>query len=295
MLVGRPDRDRGQRRRRVGGQGRRSRRHVPFTPGRTDATQEQTDVDSFAVLEPRADGFRNYIRAGEKLAAGDAAARPRLPAQPVRAAADRAGRRPAHDRRSRQGSLGIFGETGSLHAGFFTDLLAPGTEWTTGSDEHVYEGRDTGSDTVQVDRDRQRPGLRLELAAPRDRRGLRLGRRQGPVRGRLREGLGQGHGERPLRRLTDTVVRRRARPHAVGPFAHEWQVQDSNLRRHKPTDLQSVPIGRSGNLPGCSRPGLAGRQRGETIAQRRRPPRISKSTTNAPARSPTWPTRRSTS
>ena len=39
---------------------------VPFTPGRTDATQEQTDVDSFRVLEPRADGFRNYLRAGDK-------------------------------------------------------------------------------------------------------------------------------------------------------------------------------------------------------------------------------------
>ena len=46
---------------------------VPFHAGRTDATQEQTDVDSFRVLEPRADGFRNYLRAGEKLAAGDAA------------------------------------------------------------------------------------------------------------------------------------------------------------------------------------------------------------------------------
>ena len=39
---------------------------VPFHPGRTDATQEQTDVDSFRVLEPRADGFRNYLRQGEK-------------------------------------------------------------------------------------------------------------------------------------------------------------------------------------------------------------------------------------
>src|SRR3954451_8635362 len=40
---------------------------VPFRPGRTDATQEQTDVDSFKVMEPRADGFRNYLRAAEKL------------------------------------------------------------------------------------------------------------------------------------------------------------------------------------------------------------------------------------
>ena len=40
---------------------------MPFAPGRTDATQEQTDVESFAVLERRADGFRNYLRAGVKL------------------------------------------------------------------------------------------------------------------------------------------------------------------------------------------------------------------------------------
>jgi hypothetical protein len=39
-------------------------------------------------------------------------------------------------------------------------------------------------------------------------------------------------------------------PHRVAVLGRQWQVQDSNLRRHKPTDLQSVPIGRSGNLPG---------------------------------------------
>ena len=42
---------------------------VPFTPGRADASQEQTDVDSFAVLEPTADGFRNYLQKGHDLAA----------------------------------------------------------------------------------------------------------------------------------------------------------------------------------------------------------------------------------
>ncbi len=60
-LARRPHRARRRGGDREGGEGRRHQCEGPFTPGRTDATQDQTDVDSFAPLEPRADGFRNYI------------------------------------------------------------------------------------------------------------------------------------------------------------------------------------------------------------------------------------------
>jgi hypothetical protein len=69
---------------------------VPFTPGRTDASQEQTDAASFAVLEPVADGFRNYLKAKPtRLVTRGTARRPRAAADADRARDDRARRRPA--------------------------------------------------------------------------------------------------------------------------------------------------------------------------------------------------------
>ena len=123
---------------------------VPFTPGRTDASQEDTDVDSFAVLEPRADGFRNYIRAGEKVTPEqllvERAYMLNLSAPEMTVLV--AGLRTI-GANVPGSSHGVFGETGALHTGFLTDLLSPGVEWTTGSAEHVYEGRETGSDAVK--------------------------------------------------------------------------------------------------------------------------------------------------
>ena len=75
---------------------------VPFAPGRTDATQEQTDVESFGVLERVSDGFRNYLRAGVKLSPGDPAAGPGVHAAAERSGDDGAGRGHAGARRQRR-------------------------------------------------------------------------------------------------------------------------------------------------------------------------------------------------
>jgi catalase-peroxidase len=124
---------------------------VPFTPGRTDASQDQTDVESIGYLEPRADGFRNYVRPGEKL-------------QPETLLLDRAyllglsapemtvlvgGMR----------ALGVGGTSphgvltdrpGVLTNDFFVNLLTPGTRWkVSAEEENVYEIRDEASDAVR--------------------------------------------------------------------------------------------------------------------------------------------------
>jgi catalase-peroxidase len=118
---------------------------VPFAPGRTDASQEQTDVESFAVLEPRADGFRNYLRAGEKLPAEtlllDRAYMLTLTAPEM---AVLLGGMRALDANVGQARHGVFtARPGTLTNDFFVHLLDMGTEWKpSAAAEDVYEGRD---------------------------------------------------------------------------------------------------------------------------------------------------------
>ncbi|MEU3778560.1 catalase/peroxidase HPI [Streptomyces sp. NPDC032472] len=125
---------------------------VPFAPGRTDASQEQTDVDSFAVLEPRADGFRNYLRAGEKLAPEtlllDRANLLTLSAPEMTVLVGGMRALNANVRRSRNGVL--TDRPGTLTTDFFVNLLDMGTEWhASESGENQYEGRDRASGQVK--------------------------------------------------------------------------------------------------------------------------------------------------
>ncbi|GAA4961401.1 catalase/peroxidase HPI [Yinghuangia aomiensis] len=124
---------------------------VPFAPGRTDASQEQTDTESFAVLEPRADGFRNYLRQGEKLSPEtlllDRANLLTLTATEMTALL---GGMRVLDTGFRQSSHGRFTDRpGTLTNDFFVNLLDMGTEWKPSTtEENVYEGRKRGTDSV---------------------------------------------------------------------------------------------------------------------------------------------------
>ncbi|GGY59147.1 catalase/peroxidase HPI [Streptomyces omiyaensis] len=122
---------------------------VPFTPGRVDATQEQTDIESFAALEPQADGFRNYLGKGV-----------RLPAEYL--LVDRAnlltvsapeltvlvGGLRVLGITAPQTSLGVLTATpGALTNDFFVNLLDLGTTWSaTSGDANTFEGRDAAGE-----------------------------------------------------------------------------------------------------------------------------------------------------
>jgi catalase-peroxidase len=126
---------------------------VPFTPGRMDASQEQTDVESFAPLEPRQDGFRNYTN-GKK----------RLFMQPEEALVDRAQllRLTGPEMTALVGGLRVLGanagnskhgvftsKPGTLTNDFFVNLLDMSTEWQPAGTDGVYEGRDRKTKAVK--------------------------------------------------------------------------------------------------------------------------------------------------
>jgi catalase-peroxidase len=118
---------------------------VPFAAGRTDASQEQTDVESFAVLEPKADGFRNYLRSGEKLPAETLLVdRAYLLNLSVPEMTVLVGGMRALNANFGQTKHGVFTDRPeTLTNDFFANLLDMGTEWKVSeSTENVYEGRD---------------------------------------------------------------------------------------------------------------------------------------------------------
>ncbi|HIM29424.1 MAG TPA: catalase/peroxidase HPI [Planctomycetes bacterium] len=125
---------------------------VPFSPGRTDASQEQTDVESFAVLEPTADGFRNYVReghsrTGEELLVNRAHALTlTAPEMTVLVGGMR-----ALNANVGQSELGVFTDRPeTLTNDFFVNLLDMNTKWQVSSTgEHLYEGCDRGTGEIK--------------------------------------------------------------------------------------------------------------------------------------------------
>ncbi len=125
---------------------------VPFTPGRVDASQEQTDVESFAALEPQADGFRNYLGKGNRLPAEyllvDRANLLTLSAPELTVLV---GGLRVLGANHQQSSHGVLTTTpGALTNDFFVNLLDMGTVWkATSGDATLFEGRDAATGEVR--------------------------------------------------------------------------------------------------------------------------------------------------
>jgi catalase-peroxidase len=118
---------------------------VPFAPGRTDATQEQTDVESFAVLEPTADGFRNFLRDGHHRSAEDLLLdKAQLMTLTAPEMTVLIGGLRVLGANFEQSDLGVFTDRKEMLTNdFFTNLLDMNTEWKPSStSENVFEGRD---------------------------------------------------------------------------------------------------------------------------------------------------------
>jgi catalase-peroxidase len=118
---------------------------VPFQPGRADATQEQTDVKSFSYLEPAADGFRNYFRAGQRLSPPEALVdRAKMLTLTVPEMTVLLGGLRTLNANAGASENGIFtAKAGTLSNEFFVNLLDMSTEWKKSSaSEGIYEGHD---------------------------------------------------------------------------------------------------------------------------------------------------------
>lgn len=125
---------------------------VPFTPGRVDASQDQTDVESFAALEPAADGFRNYLGKGNRLQAEylllDRANLLTLSAPQLTVLV---GGLRVLGVNHQQSPLGVLTKApGTLTNDFFVNLLDLGTTWkATSADANTFEGRDAATGEVK--------------------------------------------------------------------------------------------------------------------------------------------------
>jgi catalase-peroxidase len=125
---------------------------VPFTPGRTDASQEQTDTHSFAPLEPTVDGFRNYSRGRQRLTAEEALVdRAQLLTLTAPEMTVLVGGLRVLGANAGQSEHGVFTKhPGTLTNDFFVNLLDMGTEWKATSDaKDVFEGRDRKTGEVK--------------------------------------------------------------------------------------------------------------------------------------------------
>jgi catalase-peroxidase len=188
---------------------------VPFTPGRTDASQEQTDPVSFAALEPVADGFRNHLVEGTRLAAEHLLVdRADLLTLSVPEMTVLVGGLRVLGANSGGSRLGVFTSApGTLTNDFFVNLLDAGTTWTATSKEAaVFEGRDRASGELRW------TGSRVDL-----------------VFGSNSE----------LRAVAEVYASDDAREKFVRDFAAAWD-KVMNLDRY------DVPRARSGRVPGAN-------------------------------------------
>ena len=245
---------------------------VPFSPGRTDASAEQTDVDSFAVLEPTADGFRNYWRAGDKrrpeTVLVDKASLLSLTAPEMTALV---GGMRAMGANSAGSSLGVLtGRAGALTNDFFVNLLDMGTEWRVSETEHVYEGRDRDSGELRwtataVD---LVFGSNSQLRAIAEVYGSDDAHQKFVAR--LRGRVGQGHEPGPLRPVLSPKERPGAPPGEISRVTCGDPPPISHPRNGWDADAEPRPIAAGGTPTLVSDAGRQDRA-GDRRRQRRGP------------------------